>query len=87
MILYIKSDSIQTVDEVYGIIKEQFDPYDTLFNLANAKMQEAEKEMEIQSEDVKGGTGDMRAFTEFGLIMRLQNLLHELKLVYDNKQN
>ncbi len=38
------------------------DPYDTLFNLANAKMQAADEEIEIQSEDVKGGTGAMRAF-------------------------
>lgn len=38
------------------------DPYDTLFNLANDKMRELDDEIEIQSEDVKGGTGAMRAF-------------------------
>lgn len=38
------------------------DPYDALFNLANDKMHEMNDEIEFQSEDVKGGTGAMRAF-------------------------
>jgi hypothetical protein len=38
------------------------DPYDTLFNLANEKMHELDDEIEIQSEDVKGGTAAMRAY-------------------------
>ena len=38
------------------------DPYDTLFNLANEKMHELDEEIEIQSEDVKGGTAAMRAY-------------------------
>lgn len=38
------------------------DPYDALFNLANDKMHEIDYDIEFQSEDVKGGTGAMRAF-------------------------
>lgn len=53
---YLQKYSIKDLED------QVLDPYDTLFNLANAKMQAADEEMEIQSEDVKGGTGAMRAF-------------------------
>jgi hypothetical protein len=53
---YLQKYSIKDLEN------QVLDPYDTLFNLANAKMQAADEEMEIQSEDVKGGTGAMRAF-------------------------
>jgi hypothetical protein len=38
------------------------DPYDTLYNLANDKLKEITEDLDIQSEDVKGGTAAMRAF-------------------------
>lgn len=38
------------------------DPYDTLYNLANDKLKEVAEDLDIQSEDVKGGTAAMRAF-------------------------
>jgi hypothetical protein len=47
---------------IKDIGNQVLDPYDTLFNLANAKMHELDEEKDIQSEDVKGGTGAMRAF-------------------------
>jgi hypothetical protein len=53
---YLQKYSIKDLED------QVLDPYDTLFNLANAKIQVADEEMEIQSEDVKGGTGAMRAF-------------------------
>ncbi|MHA8067591.1 hypothetical protein V7S76_13035 [Aquirufa sp. ROCK2-A2] len=53
---YLHKYSIKDLED------QVLDPYNTLFNLANAKMQTADEEMEIQSEDVKGGTSAMRAF-------------------------
>ncbi len=53
---YFKKYSIKDLDN------QILDPYDALFNLANEKMRELDDEMDIQSEDVKGGTGAMRAF-------------------------
>ena len=53
---YLQKYSIKDLED------QVLDPYDTLFNLANAKMCELDEEKDIQSEDVKGGTGAMRAF-------------------------
>jgi hypothetical protein len=53
---YLQKYSIKDLED------QVLDPYDTLFNLANAKMRELDEEKEIQSQDVKGGTGAMRAF-------------------------
>lgn len=53
---YLQKYSIKDLED------QVLDPYDTLFNLANAKMRELDEEKDIQSEDVKGGTGAMRAF-------------------------
>jgi len=53
---YLQKYSIKDLEN------QVLDPYDTLFNLANAKMRELDEEKDIQSEDVKGGTGAMRAF-------------------------
>ncbi len=53
---YLKKYSIKDLDN------QILDPYDALFNLANEKMRELDDEIDIQSEDVKGGTGAMRAF-------------------------
>jgi hypothetical protein len=53
---YLKKYSIKDLEN------QVLDPYDTLFNLANEKMRELDEEIDIQSEDVKGGTGAMRAF-------------------------
>lgn len=50
---------------IYSMLDKEsqvIDPYDTLFNLANAKMRDLDEEIDIQSEDVKGGTGAMRAY-------------------------
>lgn len=55
-ISYLQKYSIKDLED------QVLDPYDTLFNLANAKMRELDEEKEIQSQDVKGGTGAMRAF-------------------------
>jgi hypothetical protein len=57
------------------------DPYDTLFNLANEKMQELDDEIEIQSEDVKGGTAAMRAYQRIRFDQSISNeYKEELKL-------
>ncbi|MFD3393424.1 DUF2779 domain-containing protein [Aquirufa sp. OSTEICH-129V] len=53
---YLHKYSIKDLEQ------QVLDPYDTLFNLANEKMKSVDEEIEIQSEDVKGGTGAMRAF-------------------------
>jgi Domain of unknown function(DUF2779) len=53
---YLQKYSIKDIED------QVLDPYDTLFNLANDKMRELDDEVDIQSEDVKGGTGAMRAF-------------------------
>lgn len=53
---YFQKYSIKDLED------QVLDPYDTLFNLANTKMRELDEEKEIQSQDVKGGTGAMRAF-------------------------
>lgn len=53
---YLQKYSIKDLED------QVLDPYDTLFNLANDKMRELDDEVDIQSEDVKGGTAAMRAF-------------------------
>lgn len=47
---------------IYDLENQVLDPYDNLYNLANEAMKSIDDEVEIQSEDVKGGTGAMRAF-------------------------
>ncbi|MHA8103779.1 DUF2779 domain-containing protein [Aquirufa nivalisilvae] len=53
---YLKQYSIKDIDNAV------LDPYDKLFNLANEKIRDLDTEIEIQSDDVKGGTGAMRAY-------------------------
>eukprot|EP01036_Dinobryon_divergens_P048535 gene48535-65101_t len=48
--------SIKKKYSIKDLEDQVLDPYDTLFNLANAKMRELDEEKEIQSQDVKGGT-------------------------------
>lgn len=60
---------------------EVIDPYDTLFNLANEKMRDMNDEVEILTEDVKGGTAAMRAYQKILMDNSISiNQKEELKL-------